>query len=235
MMRCALLDDEPMALELLEDYVAKVPFLELAGSFRNALTALEALQRTPVDLLFLDINMPDLTGLQFLKALPDPPLVVFTTAYAEFAVDSYAFEAVDYLLKPIEFDRFLQATQRARAWHSEAQPKPSSQPEVIFIKSGSSHHRVVVKDLKFVEGAGNYVVFATPEKNILALMTMAQVMSLLGGKGFIRVHRSFAVALRHVERFDPDAVWIAGREIPIGETYRSALKALLAGESPSES
>lgn len=225
MIRCALVDDEPMALEILQDHVARIPFLEEAGAYRNALQALEALPRLSVDLVFLDINMPDLSGLQFLRALKEPPLVVFTTAYSTYAVESYDFEALDYLLKPIEFPRFLKAAQRARERLEGQRPA-----EAVFVKCGTDFHRVTLGELQYVESAGNYVVFATPTRKLLALMTMAEVQELLGSRDFVRVHRSFIVGLRHLEVVEAEGLKLSGRHIPIGDKYRSALKAVLKAD-----
>lgn len=238
MIRCAFIDDEPMALQLLEEYASRIPFLRPAGSFRDAIRALAVLQENPVDLLFLDINMPDLTGIQFLRAFPHPPLVVFTTAYSQYAVESYEYGAVDYLLKPVEFERFLKAAVKAR---ERLQPDETAGArlglpagrEPLLVKSGNNFHRIVPEDLIYVEGAGNYAQFVTANRKILSLMTMQEVASLLATYQFIRVHRSFVVSLRHIEVIETSFVRVPGRRIPVGEKYRGCLRGLLPGPEPS--
>jgi DNA-binding LytR/AlgR family response regulator len=223
-----IIDDEPMAIDLLRDYVGRVPFLELTGSCRDAVTALEELQARPVDLLFLDIDMPDLTGIQLLKSLPHQPLVIFTTAHAEYAVESYEFQAVDYLLKPIRFERFLKAVGKAQERHrSGAAPRSAEPPAgMIFIKSGTDIHPVDVDDLLYVEGAGNYVSFVTTEKAVLSLMNMTAALELLPERSFVRIHRSYIVAVRHIDLIETDHVRMGDRRLPVGEKFRKNLSRL---------
>ena len=177
-MKCLVIDDEPTALEIIKDYVEKVPFLDCAGTFRDPLEALDFIQKTPIDLIFLDINMPDLTGIQFLKSLESQPLVIFTTAYSKYALESYDYDAVDYLLKPIEFDRFLKAVNKA---FKQYQIKTSSlmpfakDSDFILIKSGTEYYKMKLSDILYVRGTGNYVTFVTKKKEILSLLAMKDV------------------------------------------------------------
>lgn len=229
MIRCIIIEDEPMAQEVLKDYIKKIPFLELTGSYRNSIKALEEIQKKEVDLIFLDINMPDFTGIQFLKALENPPMIIFTTAYSQYAVESYNYKAVDYLLKPIEFDRFLKAAARAlkqyRVIHDKNSPdSKTGQTESILIKSGTEYHQVNPDDIFFVEGAGNYVTFFTPKKKIISLMTMKNVLELLPHDIFLQIHKSYIVSFKHIEIIEKDRVWIRKREIPVGETYKENLQ-----------
>jgi DNA-binding LytR/AlgR family response regulator len=223
-----IIDDEPMAIDLLQDYVSRVPSLELTGSCRDAVTALEELQARPVDLLFLDIDMPDLTGIQLLKSLPRPPLVIFTTAHAEYAVESYEYQAVDYLLKPIRFERFLKAVHKALEHHRPGAAPGAAEPlaGMIFIKSGTDIHPVDVSDLLYVEGAGNYVSFVTTEKTVLSLMSMTAALELLPERSFVRIHRSYIVAVRHIGLIETDHVRIGDRRLPVGEKFRKNLSRL---------
>ncbi|MCP4728383.1 MAG: response regulator transcription factor [bacterium] len=235
MIKCMIIDDEPMALDVLRDYVNKVPFLQLEGEFRDAVKALNEMQSKEIDLIFLDIEMPDLTGIQFLKTLTRLPMVIFTTAYSEYAVESYDFEAVDYLLKPIEFERFLKASNRALelfTMRSEPQsPEAASKVDtnIVLIKSGTEFHQVRKDEILYIEGAGNYVFFVTSTKKIMALMTMQDVLRLLSSKSFIRIHKSYIVSFEHVDVIEPEQVRIGKKNIPIGEVYKTNLQGYITG------
>jgi len=224
-MKCLVIDDEPRALEILVDYIGRVADLELAGTFRDALKAMNLLRKNPVDLLFLDINMPDLSGIQLLNALEYQPLVIFTTAYAEYALKSYDYDAVDYLLKPIEFDRFLKAVNKALRRHSESESAVltlNKDRNFVFIKSGTGYHKLKTEDIIYIRGTGNYLAFVTLKKETLALLTMKEALDILPDK-FVRVHKSYIVNLDHVDLVDNDEVKIRDIRIPIGDHYRAGL------------
>jgi DNA-binding LytR/AlgR family response regulator len=232
-LKCLVIDDEPIAIGILEDYISKVPFLELAGSYRSALKALRFVEEQPVDLIFLDIKMPDLTGIQFLRSLVEQPLVIFTTAYSEFAVESYDFQAVDYLLKPIELDRFLQAVNRAlKQYLVRARPGSDRMEtgevqdydtEALLLKSGTKYHPVRFEDILYVEGAGNYSLFFTKTKKIMVLMNLKEALQKLSAGRFCRIHKSYIVNLNQIETIGKDQIKIGTINIPIGEVYRSSL------------
>jgi len=218
---CLIIDDEPVALDILQDYIEKVPFLKLAGACRSAIKAMDILRRQAVDLLFLDINMPDLTGLQFLNILEHPPLVIFTTAYSEYALDSYDYDAVDYLLKPIEFDRFLKAARRALTRRHVADPVAASgREEYLLLKSGAKLHRVRWRHILYVKGAGNYLTFETTDQRIMVLMTMQEALDQLPAGEFARIHKSYIVGLRHLSVIEKDNVRIGQERLPVGDAYR---------------
>ncbi len=219
-MKCLILDDEPIALEILKDYIAKVPCLELSGAFRNPVEAVHYLQTHAIDLVFLDIQMPGLSGFQFLRTLSRPPMVIFTTAYAEHAVASYEHGAIDYLLKPIEFDRFLKAVNKARDAGPSPARKRDDAAQILLIKSGKKRHKVALDEILYIQAADNYVAFFTRRKEILSLMTMKEARTLLPPAEFVRVHKSYFVNLKHVEVIEDDAILIGGRKIPIGHSYR---------------
>lgn len=228
-MRCIVVDDEPFALELAADYVRKTPFLELVGTFSNPVKALAFLMEREVDLVFLDINMPELSGMQLLHALPRKPMVVFTTAYPEFGAESYNYDAVDYLLKPINYARFLKAVNKAvelQNLKKKDKPAPAAPAATahdkahVLIKSGTQTFKVKLEDILYVEGAGNYMAFCTKGKKILSLLTMKEVLELLPADQFVRVHKSYIVSLHHLDVIERHQVTIAGKAIPIGLTYR---------------
>jgi len=232
-MKCLVIDDEPIAIEILEDYIQKVPFLELAGSFRSAIKALEYLQAHAVDLLFLDIKMPDLSGIQFLKSLIAQPQVIFTTAYSEFAVESYDYQVADYLLKPIEFDRFLKAANKALKQHQPQQlqstpiPAPTKgigdgDQDFLVFKSGTEYHPLNINDILYIEGAGNYVFVFTVKKKVMVLMTLKDTLQKLPVDQFIRIHKSYIVNVRKLDVVETDQVKIGETRIPIGEAYKKA-------------
>lgn len=229
-MKCIAIDDENMALKVLETYIAKVPFLELAGTFTDAIKALEFLHGTSVDILFVDINMPDISGIQLVRSLPVRPNIIVTSAYPEYAAESYEFDAVDYLLKPIEFERFLKAVNKARL---KQQPTQSSLPllpiatknneTTIIVKSGTALRRIKTDDILYIEATGNYVSIVLERETVMSLQTMSQIMEPLPPQKFIRVHKSYIVPLRRISTVNRSSVLIGSREIPIGSIYREAL------------
>lgn len=227
-MNYIIIDDEPDAIDVLKYHLNSIPFMELKATFRDPLEALEHLQKNTVDLLFLDINMPKLSGINFPKFLAKPPLVIFTTAYSEYAIESYELKAVDYLLKPIVFDRLLQAVMKAKellknsntkvTTNTEASAKPTE--ETIFIKSGSEYHQVPIQSIKYIESDGNYVTFHTTKRSILARYKISEVKELLPSPLFARVHRSYIIALKHIDTIKTHCVIIDQAEIPISNNYR---------------
>jgi len=223
-MKAITIDDEPKALNIIRHYADKVPALDLIQEFRSSLDALAYLNQEPVDLIFLDINMPDLTGIEFLQALPHRPLIIFTTAYSEYAVQSYDWDAVGYLLKPIEFTKFLKAVTKAsallNATVSKTSPVPVPRSDFVLVKSGVQTFPIKVTDILYVEASGNHVFFVTKERKIITLNTLQEVAKLLPPSLFYRVHKSFIIALPHVEIIESYQVRINGMDIPLGKTYR---------------
>ena len=220
-MKCLIVDDEPVALEILRDYIAKIPFLECVETFRDPIKAIDFLKDNEVDLIFLDINMPDLTGIQFLKTLKSPPLVIFTTAYSEYALESYDYNAVDYLLKPIEFERFLKAANKAHELFRR-KPRIPVAKEHVLIKSGTDFYKIKIKEIYYIQGTGNYVTFVTRGKKILSLMTMKDVLQILPRGLFFRIHKSYIINFHQVDRIEKEQVRIRGGTLPIGDSYRES-------------
>ncbi|GHA66892.1 LytR/AlgR family response regulator transcription factor [Pontibacter akesuensis] len=226
-MKCIAIDDEPKALSVIAHYAQKVPSLQLVQTFRSSIDALEYLTSEQVDFIFLDINMPDLTGIEFLRALPQPPMVIFTTAYSEYAVESYDWDTVGYLLKPIDFQKFLKAVNKA-AMALKLRGKPTtdtaaSSAEFIRVKSGIQTYQLKLDDILYLEASGNYVTFVTSGKKITTLSSLTELQKQLPTSRFLRVHKSFMVSLPHVEVFESYQVRIAGTEVPVGRTFREAL------------
>ncbi|MBX0291281.1 response regulator transcription factor [Hymenobacter sp. HSC-4F20] len=241
-MTCAILDDEPLALDLLADYCAQVPGLELKGQFDDALAGLAFLQDNPVDVVFLDIHMPRLTGVQLAQLLPQPgPRIIFTTAYDQYAVRSYELNAVDYLLKPIAFERFMQAVQKARQQLAAAAPAPAAAtapaalapeahptaPDAMFVKNEHRLQRVAFDDILYIEGMKEYLMIYTATGKVLTLQSFRRVEEVLPPERFARIHKSYLVALSRIEHVERGKVQVAGRLLPIGDTYRESFANLI--------
>jgi DNA-binding LytR/AlgR family response regulator len=225
-LKCLAIDDEPMALEVVKDYIKKIPFLELVNSYRDSLKAIDYLQQNDVDVIFLDINMPDLTGIQFLKSLVSKPMIIFTTAYSKYAVESYNYNAVDYLLKPIEFERFVKAANKAlqlyQQKNSTAHNTDQSVQEnySILIKSGTEIFNVKTNEIQYIESAGNYVTLYLIDRKIMSLYSITKLLNELPSNDFFRVHKSFVVNLNYVTKIERHQVTIGENKIPIGKIYR---------------
>jgi DNA-binding LytR/AlgR family response regulator len=221
MLKAIAIDDEPMALEVIRGLTEKVTFVELNGYFTNSFEAMAFLQANKVDLVFLDIKMPDITGMELLKSIPAPPMVIFTTAYSEHAVESFELDAIDFLLKPFSLTRFLKACNKAYEQYALRKNKNdlSSGLSHVYIKSGYEQIRVELKDILYVESSGNYVRFVLDNKKIASRLTMSEAEALLPASDFIRVHRSYIVSRRHIQKTDKKYIWIQQTEIPIGAVY----------------
>ena len=227
-LQCLVVDDEPLARKLLIEYIAKIPSLVLVGTCSNPLEAREIMLSKKIDLLFLDIQMPEITGISFLKSLKSHPMVILTTAYSEYALTGYELDVVDYLLKPITFERFLKAidkvTQRATPVHGTSETIPSSEGEreFVFVKDGTKIIKVKYDDILYVEGLKDYVVIHTPSKKITSLQRMKAMESELPGSKFIRIHNSFIVALDAIESIQKNEVLIGGKLLPISDGYKKS-------------
>jgi two-component system, LytTR family, response regulator len=221
MMTCIAIDDEPKALEVIERYCQKISLVSLKATFREPLKAIEFLNREKVDLIFLDINMPDISGIQLLQTLYPRPLIIFTTAYSQYAVQSYELSALDYLLKPITFERFLLSINKAAAAMGSGAPDQSA---TVLIKSGPQTHRVKLTDILYLEKEGNYITVHLKEGNILIRENMGDIFDLVPEGDFIRVHKSFVVGIRHITMIEVHQLMVNGEKIPIGSTYRDSLR-----------
>lgn len=227
-----IVDDERLARTLLEDYVSKMPMLSLVDSCANAMNAMAVLQREKIDILLTDIEMPEMTGVEFVENLPYKPSVIFTTAYSQYAIDSYDLGVVDYLLKPIAFNRFVKAVNKAIEYQSQIQVASASQSQVykkdyMVVKADRRLYRIKYDDLLYIEGQQEYVTFHTTQRNITALYSMKDLMEELPKEQFIRVHRSFIASLKHIEIVEPASVTVAGVELPVGPSYRDSVMKML--------
>ncbi|NTS40979.1 response regulator transcription factor [Flavisolibacter sp. BT320] len=234
---CYIIDDEPMAQEILEAYMAKVSFLELKGSFTSPLEAVRFLEQDKPDLLFLDINMPDLDGLSFIPMLNPKPSIILTTAYNEYALKAFELEVKDYLLKPFSFERFYKGVlriyqeqmQRLEPETKTPKESPKNEPEYIFLKAGHRIRKLAIGDIIFVEGMKDYLRIHTAEEKIMTLLNFAKLEELLPAKNFARVHRSFLVAMDKIDHIEKNRIHIADQVIPISDTYAEAFYKMLNG------
>jgi len=232
-----LIDDEPKAIDILKRYCKDSETIEVLASFRNPVKAVEFLQQETVDLIFLDINMPKLNGLEFLNVLEKKPKVIFTTAYSEYALDSYNYDTIDYLVKPIDFQRFLKSVTKAKAVLRATHSTSSAQMEVaedktIYIKSGQQLHKVNINDILYLEKEGNYLTFFTKDRKILSRQNMKDVFEILDPEKFLRVHKSYVVGLQHMEVIETHQIKIGDAKIPVGRNYREELMNFVS-DSPS--
>ena len=214
------IDDEPKALEVVQMHAAKVPFLDLRASFVDAFEALPFLRQNKVDLLFLDIKMPDISGIEFAQILKNGPLVVFTTAYSEYAVQGFDLDAVDYLLKPFSLARFTKACNKALEMKNV---RGEEAPDFIFLKTGYEEEKVYLKDILYIEAAGNYMTYVLKERKLMCRQNVPEALQTLPEQDFVRVHRSFIVGVQHVGKIARQQVWVNGVEIPVGASYEDGV------------
>jgi len=221
MILCIAVDDEPKALDVISIHAAKAPEIDLVATFTHPEKALAFLKDNFVDLIFLDINMPGISGLQFVERLQSKPYIVFTTAYSEYAIDSYDFEAVDYLLKPIEFDRFYKAIGKVKKQiQLNRIQQDSLLSKFIFIKDGYKQIKVCIEDILYIQSEGNYLNIVTNTEKVLARMTFQGLMEKLPRNFFFRVHNSFVVNFSHIQKIEDNHVFIQDMKIPIGIKYK---------------
>jgi DNA-binding LytR/AlgR family response regulator len=225
-MNCLIVDDEPLAIDLIVDFVKKVPFLNLLGTCKNAIEANEKIHKNKVDLLFLDIQMPNLSGIQLMHSLEKKPLVIFTTAYSEYAVESYDLNAIDYLLKPFTFERFLKAVNKAYSLYDNNETKLSEQltnkksDKFIFINADYKKVKINLDDILYIEGLSDYIKIYAGDKPILTLQSLKTMEEKLPEEQFIRVHRSFIVSLKKIESIQRNRIIIGKKRIPVGDNYK---------------
>lgn len=220
-MKTLLIDDEPVSIRILEQYAAAVPFLEVVASCKNAIAAMEALNSKAVDLLFLDINMPKLSGISLLKTLSNPPLVIFTTAYPEYAVEGFELNAVDYLLKPFSLERFIKAANRARQQWEQSQNNPSL--DFLILKADKKLFKIPIEDILYLQAYSDYVKVFTKTEMLLIKERLSQMEQNLPSAFFQRIHRSYIISLQALEFIEGNQVKIGKVKLPISQSFRNDL------------
>lgn len=223
---CAIIDDEPLAAGLLESYVRKTPYLELKGTYNSAITAMRDLREAPVQLLFLDIQMPELSGIEFAKILPQTTKVIFTTAFQQYAVEGYKVNAIDYLLKPISYEDFIRATDKVLDWYATAAKQQTfSSDRLMYVKSDYKLVRIALDDVLYIEGLKDYVRFYLQGgERIMSLMSMKRLEEHLPRPEFLRVHRSYIVHMPKVQTIDRFRIVFGDEFIPISDNYKEQLQ-----------
>ena len=226
--KCIIIEDEPLAVKVLSDYILQVPFLELQGSFRDAIRATDFLRFNHADLIFLDIHLPRLKGMAFLKTLTKPPAVIITTAYHQYAVEGFTLNVTDYLLKPIEFERFLIAVNKVKTAQSEQQqPKENAETrDFIFLTMQKKKVKILFSEILYIESQREYIKIMTSKKEYISKMGTHEIEALLPANLFKRVHRSFIVSVGKIESYTAEMVEVNGVSIPIGRGYRDVIERL---------
>lgn len=230
---CLVVEDEPLAAEVLQDYISQLPFLECKGICRDAIYAMQFLQAEKIDVLFLDIHLPKINGLDFLKMLKNPPQVIITTAYREYALDGYELNVVDYLLKPVNFNRFVSAVSKlkkepAQNTNTEAGINNPTEPPFLLININKKRIKIFEADILFIESRKEYISITTAERSYLTKFTLTEMEGQLQHKRFLRIHRSFLVATDKINAFTAVAVEMGDHKIPVGRSYRENVHAVLS-------
>lgn len=221
--RCMIIDDEPPAHKVLENYILKVPFLSLEMKCKNAIEAMTSLSESKIDLIFLDLVMPEMSGYEFLKAIPNPPSVIITTAYSDYALESYEYSVIDYLMKPISFERFMKAINKMLANANKDREEKTATQNFVFFKVDKVIRKVFYDDILFIESCGNYVRINMTGKKMMVYDTLTNIIKILPGEKFVRTHKSFIVAKRHIESISGNMIKLPEVKIPIGRNYRTSV------------
>ena len=220
-LKCIIIEDEPLAVKVLKDYIGQVPFLELQGAFKDAILATDYLRNGAVDLIFLDIHLPKLKGMSFLRTLSHPPAVIITTAYHQYAVEGFDLNVTDYLLKPFEFDRFLVAVTKVRS--AQREPEDAEVRDFVFITVQKRKVKIFFSEIVYIESQREYIRIVTTQGEYISKMSTHEVEAILPHHLFMRVHRSFIVSIRRIESYTAEMITINGVSIPIGKGYRDGM------------
>jgi two-component system, LytTR family, response regulator len=230
MIRCLAIDDEPLALELLVDNISKVPFLQLIDSCDNVMDAMKVMQQQPPDLIFLDIQMPGLTGLQFIESMTQKPMIILITAYKQYALESYNLDVTDYLVKPVPLDRFIKACNKAKQFFElKSIQKTSSAPDYIFVNADYSMVKITLSDIIYIEGLKDYISFhlKSAKHPLVTRMPMKTIEEQLPESKFIRIHKSYIVSVSYITAIRKSSIFIDSLELPLSDTYRDVVSALI--------
>jgi len=227
-MNCITVDDEPLALDLMEDFIKKVPFLNLVKKCKNAIEAIEVLHKEKIDLIFLDIHMPNISGIDFISSLENKPGFIFTTAYTNYAIEGFDLNAIDYLVKPIPFDRFLKAVNKAYDYHTKINRSVNSslsdkqdKKDYIFVKADYQTVKINFRDIQYIEGLKDYIkIYTSAVKPVLTLMSLKSLEEKLPQNDFIRIHRSYIVPIGKIDSIRRSRIRIGDKQIPVGENYK---------------
>lgn len=233
MIKCIIVEDEILAQQVIQNHLEKIPQLELVATCQNAVEAKNVLENNEVDLIFLDLQLPGMNGLHFLKSFPDPPFVIITTAYAEYALESYEFNVIDYLLKPISFERFSKAINKLLGGRLLSQPTPEKENwgDHSFIKSGSKFFKVNFSEILYIQGMKDYVRIHTKDYQLISHQTMNDLETMLPSKQFIRIHKSYIAAISHIRIIYGNSVEIDSITLPIGNNYKEDVMAMIGRRS----
>lgn len=234
---CLIVDDELLARTLLQEFVSKIPSLHIAGLCKNPLEAMDIMRNQNIDILFLDIQMPELTGIEFLKLMNEKPAIILTTAYSEYALEGYQLDVTDYLLKPFSFDRFLKAANKAMDQavikRNKSENTPNSQDEYVMLHADHKIYRVAFTDIKYIEGLKEYVSYYTSEKRIIVLQSLKSIEESLPADKFIRIHKSYIVPIARIKNLDGNQVQIGDKMLPVGRSYKDELLRRVFGDIAS--
>jgi len=231
--KCIVVDDEPLAQRILEKYIAALSSLELVKKCNNALEAMSFLHQHQVDLMFLDIKMPELTGIEFLKTLTHPPQIIITTAYSEYALEGYEYSVTDYLLKPFSFERFLKAVNKVMVKtgeirHIPSTPNDATVNDFIFLKADKISHKILFSEIRYIEGCGNYIKVFTTNKMLMVAETMTALEKKLPPKSFLRTHKSYIVSITKIDQIEGNMIRVGNKSIPIGKMYKMRVNEVLS-------
>lgn len=218
--KCIIIEDEPLAIEKLTDFIQRYPMLELCSSFDNAIDAIVYLKTEPVDLVFLDIQMEGFSGIQFLETINQKPFIIITSAYDQYALKSYEFSVDDYLLKPYSFERFVQSVEKVADKYNKSIAKNGKQKEFIFVHTEYRMERIELKDILYIEGMKDYLKIVTTSKDILTLKSFKTLLEMLPPTDFVRTHKSYVVALSKIENIERNRIKIGNKLIPVSDTYK---------------
>ena len=224
---CIIIEDEPLAVRVLQDYIHAVPFLELKESFKDAILATDYLRTNSVDLMFLDIHLPRLKGMAFLKTLPDPPAVIITTAYHQYAIEGFDLNVADYLLKPFDFERFLQAVMKVKSSVNLKQTEAGkADKDYIFLTMQKKKVKILFSDIIYIESQREYIKIVTSSKEYISKMSTNEVEAMLPAEAFKRIHRSYIISVKKIDSYTSDIIEVSGVSLPIGRAYRDVIERL---------